>query len=82
MFIKLLNMKSEIIIEKRLIKGKEIECYVPKINGINILESNSFILKESIVNDKEKFDNIKIAEFFLQDKIKEINIFLEKIINL
>lgn len=70
-------MKSEIIIEKRLIKGKEIDCYVPKIDGIDVLEHNSFILKES-TTDKEIFDNIKIAEFFLQNKIDEINNFLEK----
>ena len=70
-------MKSEIKIENRLIKDKEIPCYIPTINDIPIL-GIGYILKDSINNNGVKTDNYSLAEYFLKSKLKEIENFLNK----
>lgn len=45
-------------------------CYIPKINNVPIL--NGYVLKESINLKGETKDNIKLAEFFLEDRVKKL----------
>jgi hypothetical protein len=72
-------MKISIDIENRLVTNggveKEVVCYVPRINGHPVM-GTSYILKESVNNEREKTDNLELARFFLQRKIDEINKFI------
>ena len=72
-------MERKIDIETRLNRnGKEVDCYIPKINGINILGENCFILKESVSLTGVITNNLEFTKSILEDKVKEVEKFLLK----
>ena len=68
-------MKISIEVENRIINNKEVSCYIPTINGVSVM-NNGYIIKESINSEGKKTDNLELAKSILQNKIEEINRFI------
>lgn len=74
-----MKISKSIDIEYRFFKGLNVPCYIPKINNIPVLDKNSFILKESINDAKTKItNNFPMVQSILNNKVKEIESFIEK----
>jgi len=69
-------MTTSIDIEVRNHNQKDIICYIPKINGIPVMDTG-FIIKESSNSDGVIHDNIEYANFILSNKVEEIKRFLK-----
>lgn len=69
-------MKINIDIENREINKKNVECYIPKINGVPVM-GTGYIIKDSINSDGKKTDNLDLAKSILNRKVDGINKFLE-----
>ena len=67
----------DIDIEDRVIKNKTVSCYIPKINGVEVLGDNGYILRESESNGV-KTDNKELAMKFIKYKLDEIDFFMQK----
>lgn len=72
----LFSPNIDISIETRVHSGKEQECYIPKINGVPVLD-NGYILKISIDQNGNVKDNIDLAKWYITNKISEINSFMK-----
>jgi len=71
-------MKITIEIENRIVNKKETPCYIPKINDVSVLGEHGYILKNSMNDKGEVTDNSKLAKSYIQDKVDEINSFMDK----
>lgn len=71
-------MKITIEIENRIVNKKETPCYIPKINDVSVLGEYGYILKNSMNDKGEVTDNLKLAKSYIQDKVDEINSFMDK----
>ena len=72
-----LNTITKIKVEKIIILGKEVECYIPTILGVNCMGSG-YILKESKSNEGIITDNYQVAENILNIKYKEFDNFIKE----
>ncbi len=74
-----MNVSKSIDIEHRIFQGQYVPCYIPKINNVPVLDEQSFILKESINDAKTKItNNYPMVKSILDNKVKEIESFMEK----
>lgn len=69
-------MNISIDVENKLVNNKEVSCYIPKINDIPVME-NGYIFKESVNQEGKKTDNLELAKSILQNKVNEINKFID-----